>query len=176
VAQLAQSFDRHVVGMSSAHVPHRLRARIARLLRYGTVSAVATATGLTVLGVLVSMGMSPGWANVVATAVGTVPSFELNRRWVWSVGGPPSIRRQVVPFVVMCFLELLGSTLAVHLAAVWASSEGLRGWRRTAVVEVANVVAFGSFWVAQYLLLDKVLFRASATGSGARRGAEALTE
>jgi putative flippase GtrA len=145
--------------MRFTSVSARLRARITHLLRYGTVSAVATATGLTVLGLLVTVGVSPGWANVVATAVGTIPSFELNRRWVWRVGRPPSISRQVVPFVAVCFLELLGSTLAVHMAALWASSAGLHGWRRTAVVEVANVAAFGSFWVAQYLLLDKVLFR-----------------
>jgi hypothetical protein len=29
---------------------------------------------------------------------------------------------------------------------------------------VANVVAFGGFWVGQYLLLDKVLFRHRRTG------------
>ena len=27
--------------------------------------------------------VTAGWANVIATGVGTVPSFELNRRWVW---------------------------------------------------------------------------------------------
>ncbi|HEY0398177.1 MAG TPA: bifunctional glycosyltransferase family 2/GtrA family protein, partial [Acidimicrobiia bacterium] len=61
----------------------RRMARLGKLLRYATVSAVATITSLTVLGVLVATGtLSAGWANVVATAVGTIPSFELNRRWV----------------------------------------------------------------------------------------------
>jgi hypothetical protein len=59
----------------------------------------------------------------------------------------------------VCFAELLGSTLSVHLAATWATAEGWQGVARTAVIEAANVAAFGSFWVAQYLILDKVLFR-----------------
>jgi hypothetical protein len=61
-----------------------LRARLAKLLRYAAVSAISTATSLTVLGLLVGLLNAPaGWANVAATAIGTVPSFELNRRWVW---------------------------------------------------------------------------------------------
>jgi putative flippase GtrA len=153
------TFVTALVGWSDRHSPDWLRPRMARLLRYGTVSAISTITGLSVLGALVTVGMSAGWANVVATAVGTVPSFELNRRWVWSLGGRRSVTRQVLPFVVLSFVELVGSTLAVHLAAGWADGRGLHGLERTAVIEVANVFAFGSFWIAQYVVLDKLLFR-----------------
>ena len=38
-----------------------------------------------------------GWANVVATAAGTVPSFELNRRWVWNKTGRRSFARRDRP-------------------------------------------------------------------------------
>lgn len=42
---------------------------VRRLLRYGAVSIIATVLSLTILGVLVTTRvMSPGWANVVATA------------------------------------------------------------------------------------------------------------
>jgi putative flippase GtrA len=137
----------------------RLRTRLSRLLRYAMVSGISTVTGLSVLGVLVTAGMSAGWANVIATAIGTVPSFELNRRWVWSVDGRRSVTRQMLPFVLWSFLELLGSTLVVHLGASWASDHHLHAFTRTAVVELCSVAAFGSFWVVQYVLLDKVLFR-----------------
>jgi putative flippase GtrA len=145
-------------------VPAHLRPRLAKLLRYATVSGISTVTGLTVLAVLVTAGMSPGWANVVATAVGTIPSFELNRRWVWSLDTHRSVTRQMAPFVLWCFVELLGSTLVVHLAADWAGHHHVMGPERTALIEMANVVAFGGFWVGQYLLLDKVLFRHRRTG------------
>jgi putative flippase GtrA len=145
-------------------VPAHLRPCVAKLLRYATVSGISTVTGLTVLAVLVTAGTSPGWANVIATAVGTIPSFELNRRWVWSLDTRRSLTRQMAPFVLWCFVELLGSTLVVHLASDWAGHHHLVGPERTVVLEVANVVAFGGFWVGQYLLLDKVLFRHRRTG------------
>ena len=59
---------------------------------------------MTVLGVLVTATAMPaGLANVIATAVGTVPSFELNRRWVWRKTGKRSLRGEVGPFWVLSF-------------------------------------------------------------------------
>jgi putative flippase GtrA len=141
---------------------HRLRRRLAQLLRYATVSAISTAVGLSVLAVLVGVaGMSAGWANVIATGLGTLPSFELNRRWVWR-RADRSILRQAVPFVALAFVELLASTLAVHSAAAWADGHHLARLTRVGVVLVANVTAFGVLWVAQFLLCDRVLFRRPA--------------
>jgi putative flippase GtrA len=132
----------------------------AKLIRYSGVSAVSTATGLTVLGVLVGVfGFPAVWSNVIATSVGTVPSFELNRRWVWARRGAPSIRREVVPFCVLSFISLAWSTLAVKYGASWADTHHLHRVARTLVVETANVAAFGSAWVVQFVLCDKVLFR-----------------
>jgi len=133
---------------------------LRRWLRYGTVSLVSSATSLTVLGVLVgTTTMSPAAANVLATAVGTVPSFELNRRWAWGRRGPRSARGELLPFWLLSFAGLALSTVAVASSAAWADGAGLDGTARTVAVEAANVAAWGSLWVVQYLLLDRVLFR-----------------
>jgi putative flippase GtrA len=130
-----------------------------RFLRYATVSAISTVLSLTVLGVLVFTGaMTPGWANIAATAVGTVPSFELNRRWVWVKRGRRSLAGEVGPFWAMSFVGLALSTAAVTAAARLAGAAGLDNAMRTLVVEIANLAGFGSMWIAQYLLLDRVLF------------------
>ncbi len=135
------------------------RARVGQLIRYGTVSLVATATSLVVLGVLVSTRtMTAGWANVVATGVGTVPSFELNRRWVWRKAGKRSVAAEVGPFAALSFAGLGLSTLAVTVAGRWADHSGLDGVTRTLAVESANLIAFGTLWIAQFLVLDLVLF------------------
>jgi len=134
--------------------------RVHQWLRYGTVSLIATATSLTVLGVLVSATSIPaGFANVIATAVGAVPSFELNRRWVWRRTGRRSVRGELVPFWLLSLTGLALSTLAVSLAAAWAGAAGLHGAARTATIELANVAAWGSLWVAQFVILDRLLFR-----------------
>jgi putative flippase GtrA len=133
-------------------------------VRYGTVSLIATVSSLTVLGVLVSVTTIPaGVANVIATAVGTLPSFELNRRWVWQRTGRRSMRAELVPFWILSFTGLALSTLAVSLAAAWADSAGLHGFARTAAIEVANVAAWGSLWIAQFVILDRFLFRTEVT-------------
>ena len=63
------------------------------------------------LGVLVATDAVPaGWANVVATAVGTVPSFELNRRWVWGKTGAGRCSPRSGPFAALSFAGLVLST------------------------------------------------------------------
>jgi putative flippase GtrA len=130
-----------------------------KLVRYGAVSVISTTLSLAVLGVLVFTGtLSPGWANVVATAVGTVPSFELNRRWVWGRTGRRSVLAEVGPFWALSFAGLALSTLAVSVAGHRAASAGLHAGMRALVAQAANVCAFGSLWVAQFLILDRSVF------------------
>ncbi len=137
-----------------------LRRRFSQLIRYGAVSLISTSTSMIVLGVLVATRtVSAGWANVIATAVGTVPSFELNRRWVWGKTGSRSVGREVVPFTLLSFAGLGISTVLVSLAAAFADSRGLTDLTRTVFAEGASLTAFGSLWVLQFVVLDRVLFR-----------------
>lgn len=137
-------------------------SRIAQLARYATVSGIATTTSLVVLGALVATRtLSPGWANLAATAAGTVPSFELNRRWVWGRTGRRSVRAEVVPFAVLSAAGLALSTVTVVLTGRWADGAGLTDATRTLAVQAANLVGFGVVWLAQFAICDRLLFRAA---------------
>jgi putative flippase GtrA len=152
-------------------------SRLRQSVRYGTVSVIATVTSLTVLGVLVSTTTIPaGIANVVATAVGTVPSFELNRRWVWRKTGKRSLRGEVGPFWILSFAGLALSTLTVSLAAAWAASAGVDGATRTVVIEMASIGTFGALWVAQFVVLDRFLFRRAPSTPTLVVGSNSLTD
>ena len=141
--------------------------KLRRLIRYGAVSAVSSTLSLSILGVLVATRTLPaGWANVVATAAGIIPSFELNRRWVWGRSGRRSLLAEVGPFWAMSFAGLALSTLAVSLAAAFATSSGLSTGMRTLAIEAASIAAWGSIWLAQFVVLDRVLF-ADRTGAAA---------
>ncbi len=141
-----------------------------KLVRYGAVSVISTTVSLTVLGILVFTGtMSPGWANVVATAVGTIPSFELNRRWVWGRTGRRSVLAELGPFWALSFAGLGLSTLGVTVAGRWAASAGLHAGMRALVAGAANVCAFGSLWIAQFLVLDRSVFGRPAVSAPAPR-------
>jgi putative flippase GtrA len=140
------------------------RALVRRFIRYGSVSAISTTVGLLVLGILVAGFSFPAiWANVIATGIGTVPSFELNRRWVWAHNGQRSIRRQAIPYAICSFAGLVVSTIAVHIASnATRHSDRLT---HTAVVELAVLGSYGALWLIQFVLCDRILFRPSASSS-----------
>ncbi len=147
---------------------------MAQLLRYSAVSGISTVTSLTVLAVLVGLfGVDAVLANVLATAVGTVPSFELNRRWVWFDRSQRSVLRQVAPFCTLSFAGLVISTLTVRTVSARTIDLG-RGWH-TLAVEAANVAAYGALWVVQFVLLDRVLFRHNPSPRTGRAAAAAPT-
>ncbi len=145
-------------------VKDRILARagrhVAQLLRYSAVSAISTSVSLTVLGVLIATrAVTAGWATVIATAVATVPSFELNRRWVWAKQGPRSIHKEAVPYFALTFVGLGLSTVTVSTATGYVSAHHVSDATRTVVALAAYLFGFGTVWIAQYVILDKVLFR-----------------
>jgi len=141
-----------------------LRRRAAQLMRYATTSLVATATSLLILSALVASDtMRPAPANVIATLAGIVPSFEMNRRWVWGISGKPSIRRQILPFVALSFAGLLLSTLAVGIVGDVAEHAGWSPGATAVFSVVANLAAFGVVWIVQFVVLDRLLFKPVAT-------------
>lgn len=144
--------------------PAPRRTLSAKIVRYAAVSVVSTATSLVVLGLLVGLDVTSATAaNVIATAAGTVPSFELNRRWVWSERGRSSLLGQVIPFCALSLAGLVLSTAAVHTVAAVTVSWGRDP--RVVAVELANVAAYGTLWVLQFVILDRVLFTRRVRGA-----------
>ncbi|MCU1456882.1 MAG: hypothetical protein JWL73_974 [Actinomycetia bacterium] len=152
---------------------HRLDSRLERhpLVRKVaacmTVSFLTTSISLSTLATLTAgFGVKAWFANVIATAVGTFPSYRLNRRWVWRHTDASDPWREVLPFWIMSFTGLALSTLAVAITDHWAASHGLASTTRTIAVLAANVGSFGLLWVAQFVMLDRVLFRSRAGRAG----------
>jgi putative flippase GtrA len=145
-------------------------ALLRRFVRYGSVSAISTVTSLVILGLLVGpIGFPAIWANVIATAIATVPSFALNRRWVWAQRGRESVLRQATPYFLLSFAGLILSTIAVHVASdATINSSRLM---HTAAIELANIGTYGALWIVQFVLCDRILF-APANGSDSRLAAE----
>ncbi|MCU1399943.1 MAG: hypothetical protein JWN62_3052 [Acidimicrobiales bacterium] len=135
-----------------------LRLEWAKLFRYAAVSSVSTVVSQIVLAALVATRTTSAvWANIIATIVGTVPSFELNRRWVWNKQGRRSISGEVVPFAALSASGLALSTLAVammsHAAEDWPTTH------RTVAIQIASLTAFGVVWLVQFVVLDRILFK-----------------
>ena len=140
-----------------------LHPQIRKLTRCAGVSVITTVLSLSVLGTLIATrAIAAGWANIVATIAGIGPSYWLNRRWVWQRAGAHNLAREVLPFWAMSVTALVLSTVAVSVAAHWADQAQLAASLRTGVVLVSNIAVFGSLWIAEFVFLDRVLFRPRA--------------
>ena len=116
-------------------------------LLYSAVSVIAVLTSQIVLVLCHAViGLSAEWSNVIAVAAGTIPSYELNRSWVWGKSSKSHLWKEVVPFWVLSFVGLVFSTVVVSLATEWWEDS-------TIVVQAANLTAFGILWVGKFLLL-----------------------
>jgi putative flippase GtrA len=113
---------------------------------------------LTVLVLLAVVGRVPaGTANVIAVCCAIFPSYFLNRRYVWHRRDHHRVMREVAPFWALSLLGLAISTVAVAhvdvLTHAW--SRGLRA----IALPAANLSVFGLLWIAQFVILDRVIFR-----------------
>ncbi|HEV2767311.1 MAG TPA: GtrA family protein [Acidimicrobiales bacterium] len=129
-----------------------LRAQLDRKpVRYSLVSAVAVVVSQLVLFVCNGvLDWAPVPSNLTAVAIGSIPSYALNRAWVWGKRGRNDVWREVVPFWAFAFLGLAFSTLLVYFAAQWSDA--------VLVVNGANLAGFGILWVGKYFFLDGLLF------------------
>lgn len=133
---------------------------VGRLTRCMGVSIITTVISVTILAATTAgLGWAAWVANVTATAVATVPSYHLNRRWTWGKRDASSLWREIAPFWVLSFAGLVLSTIAVALTASWTSGAHLSPpLLHTVVLVAAHLSGFGILWVAQFVLLEKVLF------------------
>ena len=124
-----------------------------RALKYSMVSVIAIACSQAIL---ISTHAILHWdavvSNVVAVTISSVPSYLLNRAWVWGRKGSHDFLREVLPFWVFAFIGLGVSSFFVWGATKWSDA--------TLVVSVANLSGFGILWVGRYILLDQLLFNA----------------
>ena len=124
------------------------------------VSVITTIVSVTTLAATtVGLGLAAWMANVLATAVATVPSYHLNRRWTWGKRDASDLWREIMPFWVLSFAGLVLSTMAVGAHRLVAARRAPRPARSAPLVIVAaHLSGFGLLWVAQFMLLERVLF------------------
>ncbi len=130
-----------------------------KAIRYSLVSVVSVAVSQTALFLFFTVGhWSATSANVAAVAVGSVPSYYLNRRWAWGKKGRSHLWREIVPFWVLAFVGLAFSTAAVAFAETFAHDVSDSRIVQGLVINGASFTAFGILWVVKFYLFNKVIF------------------
>jgi len=124
---------------------------LQKLFKYGAVSLVVTPFSLVLLTIFFDVfGWSDWVSNLWAVSISSIPSYLLNRSWVWRKDGVISLRYEVIPFWCLAILGLTLSTLLVS----WAGNR----YDFVGAVQLANLSGFLLLWFVKFLVLDRLLF------------------
>ena len=131
------------------------------------VSVVSTIVSFGTLGLV--FGVLHLWSEVpsaiFANAVGTVPSYYLNRKWAWGKSGRSHLVKEVLPFWAASLAGLVLSTFAAAWARDFTSSHHLRHLGATVIVLAANVGAYGVQWIGKFLIFNRLFRLPAGTGN-----------
>jgi putative flippase GtrA len=130
-----------------------------RIVKYTLVSVISVIVSQLVLAVLLFIFHWSGRnGQIAACSVATIPSYYLNRTWVWRKPGRSHLMKEVVPFWTLAFIGLAFSTWCADYADShadeWISSET----GQKLIVMVFALGAFGVLWFGKFLIFNKLLF------------------
>jgi putative flippase GtrA len=104
------------------------------------------------------LGLAPAASSTIAWVAGAVPNYWLNRTWTWQRRGRPSLRHEVLPYVVIILATLLLAAVVTAGVDAWLRGLDISGTVRTSAVAGAFLGVYVIMFVVRYLLLDR-LFR-----------------
>jgi len=141
------------------------RPGLRKLVKYSMVSLISVVVSQVVQLATFLLTHNGVLSSVVAVTVGTIPSYELNRRWTWRKNGPSHLWREIVPFWVMSFIGLVFSTLCVYIAERWAEGRHMSKAHTGLLLNGASLAAFGVLWVGKFLIINHLLFHHRGHGA-----------
>ena len=147
-----------------ARTPRNLRAlldshRVKKLSRYTMVSVISTIVSqIAFVVALQFLSLSGTGSNVVAVIVGTIPNYELNRRWTWGKKDKSHMWKERVPFWAMNFLGLALSTGLVYLVEHQIMGHHPETTTDKLIIMATSGFAFLFLWGVKFVVINKVLF------------------
>lgn len=140
-----------VVAWASTH-------RGRKIVRFTATSAITTMVSFGSIAILYGFRIIPGvmWSTLAGNLIGTVPAYNLNRRWTWGKRGRSHFRQEIVPFWSMSMLGIAFS----QLGAWWAKHEvHSHQWSHlfnTGLVTGVNLFSFGLFWILKLMVFNRI--------------------
>lgn len=135
---------------------HDLRAASQRATRFLGVTVVTAVLGQALI--FIFFGLL-GWhalvSNGVAVLVVAVVGFFLSLRFVWTEVSTHPRSVQAAAFVGTAVVGLVISTLTVGFVTARVD--------HVLAANLGSFLGYGMAWVARFVILDRVIFRAAAT-------------
>ena len=132
------------------------RADIARLTRYAATSGVAFAVSEATLLILYGLNLTTATvAALVASLVGTVPSYLLSRYWIWREASRERVFRQVMLY---WFVSISCIALTGALTGALASFAPAGHPFHLLVVAIGYPIVMLTFWLIKFVIYQRIIF------------------
>jgi putative flippase GtrA len=133
-------------------------------VRYALVSVVAVPVGTAGVVFFNVVQSSALLGAVLGNSLGAIPSYLLNRYWVWQKADRNRLFAEILPFWIITLIGIAFSGYVGHEAGQFTRHHHITGLTRAGILAVANLAGFAVLWVAKYVLFDRVLFVVSRHG------------
>jgi putative flippase GtrA len=150
-------------------LPPDRRSFLRRIVAFGAVSVAATIADFGLFNFLVIGHLAPLLvATTLGYTLGTITSYELNRRFTFD-GGRDNRLHEVGIFVV---INLVGLALNNGMVVLFAGAIG----RGTLILNMARILAAGLTWAFKFVTMQHWVFPARVAPPPPVPPAAALTE
>ena len=140
-----------------------------KMIKFTMVSVISALTSLVVLTFV--YGVLGLWSEVTsvlfANVTAGIPSYILNRRWVWGKTGRSHLLKEILPFAVISVTGIGFAAYTASLAHHFANAHHLHHLARTVLVVATNVVSFGILWLFKFMILNRLFAQIPDTESAA---------
>ncbi len=134
---------------------------VPRVVRYALGSVVASLVSLVTFVIVYGVlgGLTPRQSSVVASLVGMVPAYFLNRNWAWGRRDRSHLVKEVVPYLVASVLGLVAAMWSVDVASSHVKSLTSDRTLQVAVVALAYVGTYAALWFGKFLFFNVIFTR-----------------
>ncbi len=120
---------------------------------------------MTFLALYGALGTSTTLASILGWLAGAVPNYWLNRTWTWGRRGRPSLRREILPYVVVVLATLALAVGATSAADSLLGATTMSSTARSILVGAVFLLVYVLVFVVRFFLFDRLFARPSHPAS-----------
>jgi putative flippase GtrA len=129
-----------------------------KIARYAIGSMIALLTSVVVFAVLYVLGVGTTACSIAAFLAGAIPNWILNRRWAWKISGQVVFLREIVGYIAISLLALVGSSAATGWTQSQVQTIPAHHGIRVILVTASYVAVQAILFAAKFVVYEHWVF------------------
>jgi putative flippase GtrA len=119
---------------------------------------IALLTSVVVFAVLYVLGVGTTACSIAAFLAGAIPNWILNRRWAWKISGQVAFLREIVGYIAISLLALVGSSAATGWTQSQVQTIPAHHGIRVILVTASYVAVQAILFAAKFVVYEHWVF------------------